>query len=79
MNKIRHSVLSNYITLFAIHLILDQWFKQTLCVRYFYELVLVSSGNIPVNKRRHYVLDYFLCLFRDHYVTNRWIISETMC
>ena len=62
-----------------MHLVLDQWFNQTLCVRYFPELVSVSFGNGPVNKIRHYFLSIILGLLRDVFVLKKWIKSDTVC
>ena len=47
---------------------MDKWFKQTLRVSYFTELVLGSFGNGPVNKTRHFVLDILLGLLRYHLI-----------
>ena len=32
---IRHYVLDNLLSWFGVHLVIEQWFKQTLYVRYF--------------------------------------------
>ena len=70
MNNIRHYVLSNSLNLSGVHLVFDQWYKQTLYVSYFTQLVLGSFGNGQVNKIRQYVLAILLSLLRDNYVKN---------
>ena len=46
-------------------MVLNQGYKEKLCVRYFTELSSGSFGNGPVNKIKHYVLAILLFLFRD--------------
>ena len=53
-------MLANSLTWLGVHLVLDQWFKQALCVSYFTELISISFGDRIVNKSRHYVLDFLL-------------------
>ena len=79
VNKSRHCVLSDYLSLLVVHLVLVQWFRQTLCVSYFTELVFGSFGNRQVNKSRHYVLAIPIGLFRYNYVTIKCIKLKTMC
>ena len=69
-------MLANELTWSGIYMILDQWFKQILCVIYFTELFLGSFVNIPINNCRQYLLAILLGLFRDQYVTNQWNKSE---
>ena len=64
-------MLANSLTLSGVHLVLDQRFKQTLCVSYFTEMVLGLFGNGPVNKSIHYVLSILLGLLRDNYIMNQ--------
>ena len=37
-------------TWFLVHLVIDQWIKQTICVRYFTGLSLVAFSDFPINK-----------------------------
>ena len=69
VNNIGHYVLGNSLVLLEVPLVLDQWFKQTLCVRF----------NGPMSKSRHSMLSILLVLLRDHSVMNWWVKSETMC
>ena len=64
VNKIRHYVLAYSITWLGVPLEFDQCFKETLCVRYFTELISGSLGNGKAIKSRHYVLDIILGLLR---------------
>ena len=59
-------------------MVLDQWFKQTLCDSYFTEWISDLFGNGLVNKIRYYVLAILLGLFSDYSVTNQWIKPYTM-
>ena len=68
--KIRGYVLDHLLSLLWVHLVLDKWFKQTLCVKYFTELFLGSFDNVPDIKTRHYLLAIILGLMRDYYVMN---------
>ena len=68
MNNIRHYVLSNSLNLSGVHLVFDQWYKQTLYVSYSTEFILGSFGNGQANKTRLYVLAIILGLLRDHSV-----------
>ena len=63
----------------GVHLVFDQWYKQTLYVGYFNELILGSFGNGQVNKIRQYVLDIILGLLRDHSVKTQRIKAYTIC
>ena len=67
MNKISHYVLANSLTWSGVHLVFDQWFKQTLCVSHFTDIILSSYVNGPVNKSRYNMLDHLLVLLGDHY------------
>ena len=79
VNKIRNYVLSNSLTWSVIHLVLNQWFIQTLFVSYLTELIQGSFVNGPVNKIMHYVLAILLFLFTENSVNKQWIKSDTMC
>ena len=61
-------MLANSLTWSGVHLVLEQWFRQTLCVRYFTGIILSSIGDVPVNKIRHYALAILLGLLSYHYV-----------
>ena len=58
-------MLASSMTWLGVHLVLDHLFKQTLCVRYFTEMILVSFGNEPVNISRYYVLAILIGLLGD--------------
>ena len=73
MNKIVHYLLANLLTSSVVPSELDQWFKHTLCVSYFTEIISGPFGNVPVNKIRHYVLAIIPGLLGGHYITNQWI------
>ena len=45
-------VLANYLTWLGVILVLNQWFRHTLCIRYITKIILSSFGNIPVNKTK---------------------------
>ena len=77
MNKIRHNVLANSLNWPGVNFVLDQWFKQTLCVSYFPMLISGSFGNVSENKVIHYVLAISLGLFRDNSVTNKKLKADT--
>ena len=79
VNKIRHYVVDNSLNWLELHLVLDKWFNQTLCVIYFTDYISGYFGNVPVNKNRQYVLAILIGLLRYHYVTNEWIKPDTMC
>ena len=50
VNKIRHYLLDNSLTWLWVHLVLYQWFKHTLFVRYFTQLISGSFINSTVKK-----------------------------
>ena len=79
VNKIRHYVLADSLSRLDMHLVLDQWFKHTLCVIYFTETILVLFGNGPVIKILFYGLAILIGLFKRHCVMNQWIKPDTMC
>ena len=70
VNKIRHFVLDDSIALLGVYLVLYQWFNQTLCVKYFTEMISGSFDNRPVNKIRHCVFSILIGLFMDSNLTN---------
>ena len=51
VNKIGHFVLANSLTWLGVRLVLEQWFKHVLCVKYFSELISGSFGNELDNKK----------------------------
>ena len=71
-------MLINSTNSLGVTLVLDQWLKKTIRVRYFTELISDSFGNGPMNKIRNYMLDILPGLLRDHFVTNYWI-NQTLC
>ena len=79
VNERRHIVLADSLTWLGVPFVLYQWFKQTLYVSYFTQMIPQSFSNWPVNKCRHYVVAILLVLLRNHSVTNQWIKSDTMC
>ena len=79
MNTSIHYVLADSLTWFGVHVLLDKWFKQTLCVSHLTELISGSFGNGPVDKSRHFLLALLLGLLGDQYITNKGIESDTMC
>ena len=73
MHKIKDYVLDNLLTILWVHLVLDNWLKQTLCFSCFVDIILESFGNVPMNINRPYGLTIILGLFNDHYVTTKRI------
>ena len=51
-------------------LVFYQWYKQTICLIYFTEIIPVSFGIGPVNKCRQYLLAILLGLLRDNSLMN---------
>ena len=79
VNKIRHYVFAYSLNSLVVNLVLNKWYKQTLCVRSFDELVSGSFCDCPVDKTRHYMLAILMYLFRDNYIWSHWMKADTMC
>ena len=72
-------MLDHLLTWSEVPMVLDQWFKQTICVSYFTDLSLGSFDNEKDNEIRHYVLAVILGVLWDYYVYNQKIRVDTMC
>ena len=72
-------MLANTLTWLGLTLLLYHILNQTLWVRYFTEMVLVSLGNATVNKSSHYLLYILLGLLRDNYENEKVKKVDTMC
>ena len=71
-------MLAYSLTSLGVHLLFDEWCKQTLWFSYFTETVLGSLDNGSVNKIRHYVLAILVGLLMYHSIMNQWIIPDNM-
>ena len=79
MNKIRHYVLANSLASLGLHMVFEQWYNNTICVRYYTDMISGSFGNGRVNKISQYALVILLGLLSDSSVKNYRIKADTIC
>ena len=78
-NETRKYLLTTLLTWLGVHLVICQYFEQTLCVSYYTETILCSKHDGPLNKIWQYVLANLPSLLMDNSVMNHWIKTHNMC